>query len=293
MQRTVYVNGQFVPEDRAVVSIFDRGFLFADGVYEVTAVVNGRLVDYEPHIDRLYRSMGELQLGLPVSREELRDIHLELIRLNQLKEGGIYLEVTRGAADRDFVFPSDATQSTLVLFTQARNLVHNPDAEHGIAVITVPDIRWERRDIKSVALLAQVLAKQAARAAGAKEAWMHEAGVVTEGGSSNAYIITQDGRIVTRPLSNSILPGITRRSVIRLAAEKGLRIEERPFTLAEGFVAKEAFNTSATGLVMPVVSIDGKPVGDGRPGPVTRRLRELYLEEVVGDGAWPRNYRGD
>jgi D-alanine transaminase len=281
MSRIVYVNGRYVKEENAKVSVFDRGFLFADGVYEVSAVVDGRLVDYEPHIDRLYRSMGELKLTLPMSRGQLKRVHLALIEKNALKEGGVYLEVTRGAADRDFAFPAEDTKATVVLFTQARSLVFNADADAGIPVITVPDIRWQRRDIKSVALLAQVLAKQAAKEAGAKEAWMHENGVVTEGGSSNAYIVTQDGRILTRPLSNAILPGITRKSLMRVAAEKGLRIEERPFTLAEAFVAAEAFNTAASSFVMPVVSIDGKKVGDGEPGPVTRRLRQLYLDEIV------------
>jgi D-alanine transaminase len=282
MSRIVYVNGRYVREENAKVSAFDRGFLFADGVYEVTAVVGGKLVDYDPHVDRLYRSMGELKLTLPVSREELLRIHRALVKRNKLEEGGIYLQVTRGAVDRDFTFPPAGTPGSLVLFTQARAVVDNADAKKGIAVVSVPDIRWARRDIKSVALLAQVLAKQEAKERGAKEAWMHEDGVVTEGGSSTAYIVTKAGVIVTRPNSRKILPGITRASLQRVAEEHQLRIEERPFTLAEAHDAAEAFNTAASAFVMPVVSIDGRQVGDGKPGPVTKRLREIYLAEVVG-----------
>lgn len=282
MSRIVYVNGHYVHEERAGISIFDRGFLFADGVYEVTAVVGGKLVDYEPHVDRLYRSMGELKLTLPITRDELKTVHRRLIEKNDLAEGGIYLQVTRGSADRDFTFPDPPVKGTLVLFTQARNILKNPDIETGIGVITVPDIRWARRDIKSVALLAQCLAKQAAKEAGAKEAWMHEDGEVTEGGSSSAYIVTADGEIITRPLSNKILPGITRASLQRLAEEHQIRIVERAFTVDEAFAAREAFITSASSFVMPVTKIDGRPVGDGVPGPVTKRLREIYLEEIVG-----------
>jgi len=278
MSRIVYVNGHFVHEEHAAVSVFDRGFVFADGVYEVTAVVDGRLVDYEPHMDRLWRSMGELQLTPPVDRDELKRIHLKLIERNHLTEGGIYLQVTRGAIDRDFAFPPPEVRGTLVLFTQARTLVDNPDAATGISVVSVPDIRWARRDIKSVALLAQVLAKQHAKSMGAKEAWMHEDGVVTEGGSSTAYIVTKDGRIVTRPNSRKILPGITRASLMRLAAERQITIEERVFTLAEAYDAAEAFITAASSFVMPVVRIDGRAIGAGTPGPVATRLREIYVE---------------
>jgi D-alanine transaminase len=280
MSRIVYVNGRFVREENAKISVFDRGFLFADGVYEVTAVVGGKLVDYEGHVDRLYRSMGELKLRLPVTRERLLAIHRTLVKRNGLDEGGVYLEVTRGAADRDFTFPPEETEPTLVLFTQARQLVANPDAETGIAVISLPDIRWARRDIKTVGLLAQALAKQAAKEKGAKEAWMVEGEEVTEGGSSTAWIVTEGGEIVTRPNSRKILPGITRASLQRLAAEHQIKVVERVFTLSEAKAAKEAFITSATSFVMPVVSIDGQKVGEGRPGRLVTRLREIYVDEM-------------
>jgi D-alanine transaminase len=280
MSRIVYVSGRFVREENAKVSVFDRGFLFADGVYEVTAVLGGKLVDYDGHIDRLYRSMGELKLRLPVTRERLLAIHRALVKRNGLDEGGVYLEVTRGAADRDFTFPPEDTEPTLVLFTQARQLVANPDAESGIAVISLPDIRWARRDIKTVGLLAQALAKQEAKAKGAKEAWMVEGEEVTEGGSSTAWIVTGQGEIVTRPNSRKILPGITRASLQRLAAEHQIKVVERVFTLKEAKAAKEAFITSATSFVMPVVSIDGAKVGEGRPGKLVTRLREIYVDEM-------------
>jgi D-alanine transaminase len=280
MSRIVYVNGRFVREENAKISVFDRGFLFADGVYEVTAVVGGKLVDYDGHVDRLYRSMGELKLRLPVTRDRLLAIHRTLVKRNGLDEGGVYLEVTRGAADRDFTFPPEETEPTLVLFTQARQLVANPDAETGIAVISLPDIRWARRDIKTVGLLAQALAKQAAKEKGAKEAWMLEGEEVTEGGSSTAWIVTGAGEIVTRPNSAKILPGITRASLQRLAAEHQIKVVERVFTLSEAKKAKAAFITSATSFVMPVVSIDGQKVGDGRPGRLVTRLREIYVDEM-------------
>ncbi len=279
MGRTVYVNGSYVPEEQGQISIFDRGFLFADGIYEVTAVVNGRLVDYPSHMERLERSLQEIKMEWPCSREELRAMHQELIKLNKVDQGWIYMQVTRGAADRDFKFPKDI-RSTLVAFTQTKNLVDNPDAVRGVKVITVPDIRWARRDIKSVMLLAPVLGKQAAHEAGAFEAWMVEDGMVTEGTSSNAYIV-KDGTVITRGLSNSILAGCTRRALLRLANEKGIAIEERMFSVEEAGEADEAILTSASNFVLPIVEIDGKRIGGGQPGPVARRLRELYLEEAM------------
>lgn len=277
MSRIVYVNGAFLPYEEARIPIMDRGFLFGDGIYEVSAVLNSRLVDNEAHLARLERCLGEIRIPNPHTAEEWTRLEEELVRRNGLVEGVVYMEVTRGVAERDFTFPKDA-KPTVVMFTQAKNISRSPAAEAGVAVITVPDIRWQRRDIKSVSLLAQVLAKQAAAEAGVFEAWMVEDGYVTEGGSSTSFIITEDRRIVTRPLSNAILPGITRQSVMRLAQENGLRVEERLFTLDEAHDAAEAFLTSASSFVTPVVKIDDRPVGDGKPGPLTRRLRQLYLE---------------
>ncbi|KAA2238027.1 D-amino-acid transaminase [Salinarimonas soli] len=277
MARIVFVNGEFLPFEEARLPIMDRGFLFADGIYEVSAVVGRRLIDNEGHLTRLARSLGEIRIANPYSDEEWVGLQTELITRNELDEGIVYTQVTRGAAERDFAFPKEATP-TVVMFTQPKSILASPQAESGIAVVTVPDLRWKRRDIKSVALLAQVLAKQAAAEAGVGEAWMVEDGAVTEGSSSTAFIITRDGTIVTRPLSNAILPGITRRSVMRLAQEAQLRVEERLFTLEEAHDAAEAFITSASSFVMPVVAIDGTPIGDGKPGRLTRRLRELYLD---------------
>ena len=280
MGRIVYVNGDYLPEDQGKVSIFDRGFLFADGVYEVTAVINGKLVDYDPHMERLERSLGEIRMGWPCGKDELKAMHLDLVKRNALGEGMVYMQITRGAADRDFKFPKDV-KPTLVAFTQTGNLVDNPNATRGVKVITVPDIRWARRDIQSVMLLAPVLGKQAAYEAGAFEAWMIEDGVVTEGTSSNAYII-KDGKVITRGLSSRILAGCTRRSLFRLAKEHGIGIEERLFTADEAYAADEAFLTSASNFVLPITEIDGHRIGGGQPGPVTRKLREIFLEEAVG-----------
>ena len=278
MSRTVHLNGQFLPEEEAKVSVFDRGYLFADGVYEVTAVIDGRLIDYEPHMDRLGRSLGELDMAWPVSRERLREVHEELLERNGLREGRIYMQVTRGVSERDFGYPKDA-KSTLLAFTQAAQVVGDPKAEKGVKAISIPDIRWKRRDIKSIALLAQCMGKQKAAEAGAYEGWMHEDGYITEGTSSTSYIVA-GGRIVTRPLSNAVLPGVTRLAILRLAAERDLDLEERPFTLEEAYGADEAFLTSASAIVLPVVAIDGRAIGSGKPGATARRLRELYLEDA-------------
>jgi D-alanine transaminase len=279
MSRVVYVNGSYVPEEQGKISIFDRGFLFADGIYEVTAVVKGRLVDYDAHMERLERSLREIRLDWPCSKEELKAMHLDMVKRNNLDEGWIYMQITRGSADRDFKFPK-GVKPTLIAFTQAKKLVDNPDAVRGVSVITVPDIRWARRDIKSVMLLAPVLGKQAAYEAGAFEAWMVEDGKITEGTSSNAYIV-KDGKVITRGLSNNILAGCTRRALFRLAKEKGVTLEERAFTPDEAYAADEAFLTSASNFVMPIVEIDKKRVGGGQPGPVTRKLREIFLEEAT------------
>ena len=279
MTRTVFVNGHFVPAAEASVSVMDRGFLFGDGIYEVAAVIGGRLVDNEAHLARLDRSLAAIRIPNPYGTGEWTRLEEELVRRNELAEGLVYMQVTRGAAERDFAFPAGA-EPTVVMFTQPKAILGSPQAETGVAVATVDDLRWKRRDIKSVALLAQVLAKQAAVDAGVYEAWMVEDGFVTEGSSSTAFIVTADGRIVTRPLSHAILPGITRVAIMRLAAETGLAVEERLFSVDEAHAAAEAFLTSASALVLPVVRIDGRPVGGGEPGPVARRLRALYLESA-------------
>jgi D-alanine transaminase len=278
MSRIAYVNGSYVAEADAKVSIFDRGFLFADGVYEVTPIVNGKLVDYDAHMERLDRSLNELQMAWPCSKDEMKAMHLELITRNDLKEGIIYMQVTRGVADRMFNFPKDIT-SSLVAFPQVMSLVDNANARTGVKVVTTPDIRWLRRDIKSIMLLAPVLGKQDAYEKGAAEGWMVEDGFITEGTSSNAYII-KDNTVITRPLSNRILAGCTRRALFRLSQEHGVKIEERLFTPEEAYAADEAFLTSASQFVMPIVEIDGRRIGGGQPGPVSRKLRELFLEEA-------------
>ncbi len=284
MDSIAYVNGSYLPLSEAKISILDRGFLFADGIYEVSAVLEGKLVDNDSHLARLKRSVGEISLPLPERLERITEIQRELIARNHLENGLVYIEVTRGAdVGRDFAFPKGVTP-TLVMFTSVKDIVNAPAAKTGIGVITVPDIRWERRDIKSVALLAQVLAKQAAAEAGAGEAWMIEDGMVTEGGSSSAFILTQNDVLVTRQNSSSILPGCTRKAVVKLAEERQLRIEERPFTIQEALAAKEAFITSASSFVQPVVSIDGIAVANGKPGPMARRLREIYIEFARATG---------
>lgn len=282
MSRIVHVNGAYLPEQDAMISIFDRGFLMADAVYEVTAVLGGRLVDYAGHAARLTRSLAELDLVSPVTGEALLAIHRELVARNAVEDGLVYLQITRGnAGDRDFAFPDPATvPSGIVLFTQSKpDLADAPAATTGKTVISVPDIRWGRRDIKTVQLLYPSMAVMMAKAAGADDAWFVENGQVTEGSSNNAYIV-KDNRIITRALGHDILHGITRAAVLRLAREAQMEIVERPFTIVEAQGADEAFATSASAFVMPVVSIDGARIGEGRPGPVATRLREIYLDEA-------------
>ncbi len=278
MSRTVYVNGEYLPEEEAKVSVFDRGFLFADAVYEVTSVLGGKLIDFAGHAARLSRSLGELEMENPLTEAEWLAVHREMVVRNGIEDGLIYLQVTRGAADRDFAFPEAATP-TVVLFTQSKpGLAESPAARTGIKVASVPDIRWGRRDIKTVQLLYPSMAKMMAKKAGADDAWLVEDGFVTEGSSNNAYIV-KGGTIVTRNLGTEILHGITRAAVLRFAREAQMRVEERPFTVEEAQGADEAFVTSASAFVMPVVGIDGAVLGDGTPGPVAQRLREIYLEE--------------
>jgi D-alanine transaminase len=281
--RTVYVNGDYLPETEAKVSIFDRGFLMADGVYEVTSVLGGKLIDFEGHRVRLERSLNELDMEKPAAFDDLLEIHRELVRLNGIDEGMIYLQITRGSAgDRDFVFPDAATtKPTLVLFTQNKpGLADSPAAKTGIKIISIEDIRWGRRDIKTVQLLYPSMGKMMAKKAGCDDAWMVEDGAVTEGTSNNAYIV-KGNRIITRQLSHDILHGITRAAVLRFAREAQMEVEERPFTIEEAQQADEAFITSASAFVMPVVEIDGVALGNGTPGPVAARLREIYLDESM------------
>jgi len=283
MNRTVYVNGEYLPETEAKVSIFDRGFLMADAVYEVTSVLGSKLIDFDGHIVRLQRSLDELEINNPHTREEWLNIHRELVRTNDLVDGGIYLQISRGAPnDRDFVWPDpETTIPTVVLFTQSKpGLANSPSAQTGIKVISIEDIRWGRRDIKTVQLLYPSMGKMMAQKAGVDDAWMVQDGYVTEGTSNNAYIV-KDGLIITRALSNNILHGITRAAVLRFADEAQMKIEERNFTIEEAQQADEAFITSASAFVTPVVELDGQKISSGAPGSVVPRLREIYLEESM------------
>ncbi len=279
--RIVYVNGNYLPAKDATVSIFDRGYIFGDGVYEVVPVIRGKVVDKQYFFERLGRSLAELSIDWPCSQAEYMDVMSQLIARNSLEEGVVYSQVTRGVAERDFPFPA-ATPPGFMAFSNEMQLVDNPLAQSGIAVATTPDLRWKRRDIKSINLLGQCLAKQDAVSKGAKEGWMVEDGVVTEGVSSSAYLVI-DGTVITRPLSNSILPGIRRRTLLEIAAAAGIPVEERVFTVAEALQADEALISSATTMALPVVTIDGQPIGSGQPGPVSQRLRQLYIERVVAE----------
>ncbi|WP_437610094.1 D-amino-acid transaminase [Erwinia sp. V71] len=279
--RTVYVNGEYVPENEAKISVFDRGFTFADAIYEVTAVLRGKLVDIDLHLARLRRSLGELALDLPLSDEALLAIHRELITRNQLEEGLIYLQVSRGVEDRNFHFPPEGTPPTVVMYSQAKKVIDSTPAVNGISVISLPDLRWGRCDIKTTQLLYACLAKEQAKAQGADDAWLVREGQITEGTSNNAFIVTRDGAVVTRDLSHALLPGITRSVVNTLLSEHDLRLEERAWTLAEAEQATEAFITSSTSFVWPVISLNGQPIGDGKPGVLTQRLRQIYLDHAL------------
>jgi len=283
MGRYAYVNGRYVDHQQASVHIEDRGYQLADGVYEVVGIRDGKMIDEALHIDRLDRSLGELRIGWPVARGTLGFILRELMRRNSLRDGLVYMQVTRGVARRDHAFPTTPVKPALVITT--KNTKHlGADPGPGVAVKSQRDIRWERCDIKTIALLPNVLAKQAARESGAYEAWLvDEQGCVTEGASTNAWIVTPDGELITRQTDNGILAGVTRHTLKALASSMQLKFIERPFTLAEAKKAKEAFITSATSFVTPVVKIDDDAVGDGKVGPTARRLREEYVR-FAGEG---------
>ncbi|GAA0597137.1 D-amino-acid transaminase [Paenochrobactrum glaciei] len=277
MTRTIYINDQFVSEQDAKISIFDRGFLFADAIYEVSAVVEGRLVDNDLHLTRLERSLGEIDIPMPMPKEDIIKLQAELIRRNNLREGVVYIQITRGTAERDFGYAADM-KPNFVMLTQVKNITNSAGAKNGIAIDLAPDNRWTRRDIKTTMLLAQVLAKKTAHDAGYQDVWLVEDNHITEGGSSSAFIITKDNVLITRPNSNKILPGCTRKAVLKIAEEQNLTVEERLFTPEEAFNAKEAFLTSASSFVTPVIRIQEHVIADGRPGPLTLRLQEIYME---------------
>ena len=282
MARMAYVNGRYLQHRRAAVHIEDRGYQFGDGVYEVVTVAAGRMIDEGPHLDRLERSLSEIRIDMPMSRRSLQLVSRELIRRNGVRNGLLYMQVTRGVAPRDHKFPAQARPS-LVMTTKHIDFAAQPKFAEGVSVITIADQRWTRCDIKTIGLLPNCLGKQAAHEAGAYEAWQVDRdGRVTEGTSSNAWIVTADGRLVTRHLGNEILHGVTRRTVLAIAGEEGITLDERPFDVAEAKVAAEAFVTSATSFVTPVVRIDDTVIGSGRPGPLTRRLLAWYRDYAAG-----------
>ena len=281
MPRIAYVNGRYLPHGKAAVHIEDRGYQFSDGIYEVTPVSNRRLVDEDLHLDRLERSLRELRIAMPASRQAIKMITQQVIRRNHLTNGFVYIQVTRGVAPRDHKFPKNA-EPALVMTARQMKPASSEAIDNGIAVITIPDIRWKRRDIKSVSLLPNCLGKQQAYEHGAAEAWMiDDDGFITEGTSTNAWIVTKDNKIVTRPASEDILNGITRMSLLRAAREHGLEYEERAFSLEEALSAKEAFITSSSNFVMPVTKIDDTVIGNGHAGEFSLDLRRKYRELVV------------
>jgi D-alanine transaminase len=283
MTQIVYINGEFVPKEKATVSVFDRGFLFGDGVYEVIPVIHSALVDKESAMQRLDRSLAAVNMAWPCAREACLPILEQLRSRNNIEEGLIYLQVTRGIADRDFAYPLN-TATTFFAFASSKKIIENPLLASGVEVVSVEDLRWKRRDVKSISLLAQCIAKQQAASLGAFEGWLVEDNLVTEGASSSAFIV-KDNTIITRELSNAILPGIRRRMIINLAEKYELNLLERPFSLEEAFAADEAFLSSAGNLILPVVAVDGHRIGTGKPGPVTLRLRKLYVEMLLREAA--------
>ena len=284
MSRVAYVNGLYLPHRRAAVHVEDRGYQFADGVYEVIAVKNGRFVDETPHLERLDRSLRELEIAPPMSRAALRVVMAEMLRRNRIRDGILYIQMTRGVAARDHPFPADSDAS--VVMTARLEPPQDPRlGENGVDVISIPDIRWKRCDIKSVSLLPNILGKQAAHRAGAFEAWqINEEGFVTEGTSTNAWIVDAEGRLCTPPIDEQILSGITRRRILKLAKREGIDFSERYFTLKEAQSAREAFITSSTTLALPVTTIDDAVIGNGKPGTFTCKLREHYLAFMAAPG---------
>ncbi|NKQ40960.1 MAG: D-amino-acid transaminase [Sulfurovum sp.] len=279
MQKIVFLNGEFLPEDKAKVSIFDRGFLLADGVYEVVPVLAGKIIDVEPFLERFDRSLREISLEWPMPQNDYLAMLVEMVDRNDIQEGGVYTQVTRGVAARVFEFPKDL-KPTCMAFGFHKDIIDSKEVKDGVKVVTVNDIRWKRRDIKSISLLGQCIAKNEAKEAGAYEGWMVEDGYVTEGTSSSAYIV-KDGVVITRPLSNSILSGIRRKLILELAPKLGIRVEQRNFTIDEAYEADEAFLSSATTLIYSIIEIDGKQIGDGKVGGIAMKLRAIYLEEAL------------
>ena len=278
MSRIAYVNGRYLRHAEAGVHIEDRGYQFSDGVYEVCGVRHGQLMDEDYHLERLERSLRELRIAMPMNMRALRLVLREVVRMNGIADGMVYLQVTRGVARRDHPFPNPAVRPALVITAKRLSLVKIAQAvAQGVAVVTMSDQRWARRDIKSISLLANILAKQAAREAGAYEAWLvDQDGFVTEGSSTNAWIVDADGRVITRPLSADILPGVTRRVLLEAAAREGIEVVERPFTVGEARSAREAFISACTAIITPVVKVDGQVIGNGAPGSITMRLRAAY-----------------
>jgi D-alanine transaminase len=286
MSRIAYVNGRYVPHADAAVHVEDRGYQFADGVYEVCAIVDGLLIDETPHLDRLDRSLGELQIAAPMGRSALKVVMREVVRRNRIRNGMVYMQVTRGVARRDHPFPKGVKPALVVTARAIQPEKIEANNRSGVAVATVPDIRWGRCDIKSVSLLPNVLAKQAARDAGAYEAWLvDDDGFVTEGSSTNAWIVDAEGNLVTRDVTNNILRGVTRMSLFAVAKAAGIPIVERRFTVAEAKRAREAFISSATGYATPVVRIDDSVIGNGQPGSMADRLRDLYISAARAGAA--------
>ncbi len=277
--RTVYLNGKFVPENQAAISPFDRGFLFSDAVYEVVSVLGGKLIDFERHLARLSRSLNELYIADTIREADWLSIFRELIERNSLDEGMIYLQVSRGdAGDRDFYWPTPETSPTVFVCTQSAQLTDSPNAKTGISVVTLPDLRWGRADIKTTQLLYASMMKMEAKAAGANDAWLVRDGMVTEGTSQNAHIVTRDGVLVTHPLDRTILHGVTRAAMLELLAKEDVALEERAFTVEEAEQAQEAFVSSASTFIMPVIQVNNSVIGNGKPGPLALLLRNAYID---------------